>query len=365
MDDHLYSLLSDYAERFEYLMMDGETSKHIMTDSLPVAWFGDSEEYFKSDKRIVTVGINPSNKEFEYGANRFQIYDSEEIVPEVLEAEYNDYFYVNPYRKWFDCYEELLNLLDASYYGGRYKNRAIHLDALSSIATVEKWRSFERLPIAQNFLQKELAKQLIEYFDPDIILYSVAELNHTDFFDSARQIGAAVVSSVDSKKRMVKYEWNGRTLCYGVNNVYGPFCKGVSDRVSMFKRLFALNKTHNKSQLADAILLRLTKSLQDGKNDLYTAARGVWYVNNPEQIKYAVACDGSYNILGIFDIDRWEWARKIRDDIRYTNNKKQFVGALNEELTAQLKGKNIRMLWIAKNGGNISSPVAYASINEL
>lgn len=32
----------------------------VVKNSVPVAWFGDCEKYFTSEKRVVTVGLNPS-----------------------------------------------------------------------------------------------------------------------------------------------------------------------------------------------------------------------------------------------------------------------------------------------------------------
>lgn len=63
------------------------------------------------------------------------------------------------------------------------------------------------------------------------------------------------------------------------------------------------------------------------------------YVNNPEQMKYAVACDGNYNVLGVFNINYWEAAKNVRNDIADINSKMQFGDVLNSELTAQLKEK--------------------------
>jgi hypothetical protein len=37
---------------------------YIVKPSLPILYFGDSEAYFRSKRRIITVGLNPSHHEF-------------------------------------------------------------------------------------------------------------------------------------------------------------------------------------------------------------------------------------------------------------------------------------------------------------
>ena len=37
----------------------------VIGNVIPILWFGDLGAYEKSHKRIITVGLNPSNKEFQ------------------------------------------------------------------------------------------------------------------------------------------------------------------------------------------------------------------------------------------------------------------------------------------------------------
>jgi hypothetical protein len=75
--------------------------------------------------KIVTVGLNPSKAEFpeNNGFARFPtavLSDAAHCPLDVrphLEA-MNAYFYADPYRRWFNSYETLLNGLDCSFYGG-------------------------------------------------------------------------------------------------------------------------------------------------------------------------------------------------------------------------------------------------------
>ena len=87
--------------------------KHEQTPStlkklLPILWFGDMNKYLTSEKKIVTVSLNPSNNEFgnikkglAYSTQyRFPDYDGN---IESLVIAFNNYFKLdrNPYHSWF------------------------------------------------------------------------------------------------------------------------------------------------------------------------------------------------------------------------------------------------------------------------
>ena len=38
---------------------------YVVRPSMPILYFGDSTEYFQSETRVVTVGLNPSYREFQ------------------------------------------------------------------------------------------------------------------------------------------------------------------------------------------------------------------------------------------------------------------------------------------------------------
>ena len=78
-------------------------------DTIPIDWFGDRVAYNRSKIRIVTVGLNPSDKEFRNNDGesfntslRFEGYEEKG-----LEAVYNNYFEYNPYS-WFKSFEYIL-----------------------------------------------------------------------------------------------------------------------------------------------------------------------------------------------------------------------------------------------------------------
>ena len=131
----------------------------VISDAIPILWFGDLDAYSKSPIRIVTVGLNPSNKEF-------QDKDCDPIsvdlrfrsaVPllgkqtlngsdfKLYRQAMNEYFKCNPYKRWFQWHEAALIHLNASY-GGKmnpqnihYDNTAIHIDIKTAIATNPTW----------------------------------------------------------------------------------------------------------------------------------------------------------------------------------------------------------------------------------
>lgn len=148
---------------------------------LPIKWFGDREAYMKSPVKIITVGLNPSDKEFRekdgepYSTRlRFPDYKKGNVVS--LENALNNYFKKNPYRKWFNTgFEPLLNGMNASFYScGKFKNRAIHTDICSPWATDPTWMN---LPLRdrEKLFKKgfQLWKDLVKELSPDIILFSI------------------------------------------------------------------------------------------------------------------------------------------------------------------------------------------------
>ena len=149
----------------------------------PIKWFGDRNAYMKSLVKIITVGLNPSDKEFRekdgepYSSSlRFPDYKVGDDVS--LENALNSYFMKNPYRKWFNAgFEPLLNGMSASFYScDAFKNRAIHTDICSPWATDPTW---SKLSLSdRNALMKSGVPEwgnLIKALKPDIILFSIPQ----------------------------------------------------------------------------------------------------------------------------------------------------------------------------------------------
>ncbi|WP_139082203.1 hypothetical protein [Rubellimicrobium roseum] len=151
---------------------------HVVTNSLPIPYFGDVEAYDASDLRIVTAALNPSREEFPVGGPaRFDLKEGLS-GQEGLETQLSNYFKHKPYTRWFGNFEHVLNGMGATYGGhmrGRDNRRtALHLDLCSPIATNPTWSKLDaatreslRGPGRALF---ELAVQALE---PDIIIASV------------------------------------------------------------------------------------------------------------------------------------------------------------------------------------------------
>lgn len=151
----------------------------IVRPAIPVLFFGDSNRYFASTLKVVTVGLNPSGMEFP-GGSRFQRFPAASQMAADPQARdfgahldaLNAYFRVDPYG-WFGCYEPVLRGLDASFYDGS-ANTALHTDLCSPLATAPTWSRLDRRYRA--LLEPDGVRiwhALVEVLAPDIVLASV------------------------------------------------------------------------------------------------------------------------------------------------------------------------------------------------
>lgn len=173
--------IDDVIEKSWQIYDDVRSEKFIVDPSIPILFFGDSEKYFRSKIRIVTVGLNPSKTEFPEN-NRFQRFPSARcIYPDILDGRHfnkylsalNGYFTEKPYRRWFNSYEPILNGLGSSYYCF-HESTSLHTDLCSPLATDPTWSNLtdcqkEKLETDGNILWQNLIHILL----PDVILISV------------------------------------------------------------------------------------------------------------------------------------------------------------------------------------------------
>lgn len=108
-----------------------------VTPAVPILFFGDIDAYFRSRLRVVTVGLNPSSREFPTD-DPFQRFPLAERIDCADLGRYLDalsaYFRADPYAGWFRAWEPLLNGAGASYYPGA-ASTALHTDICSLVAT--------------------------------------------------------------------------------------------------------------------------------------------------------------------------------------------------------------------------------------
>jgi hypothetical protein len=156
---------------------------YIVTPSIPILFFGDSERYWRSSPKIITVGLNPSQREFPPSEPFQRFRTAANITPQNLASQQatdylvalNTYFRNDPYRLWFGAFEPILNGLDASYYDG-HTNAALNTDLCSPLATAPTWSGLTA--IQQTKLMEtgvELWHQLVAQLQPDIVIMSIAQ----------------------------------------------------------------------------------------------------------------------------------------------------------------------------------------------
>jgi len=177
------------------LFWDVSSDKDEVRGHCPIAYFGDVNAYSNSDIRVITVGLNPSHREF--GDKRGERFPDTVVSNRTLTREtpwlnsvygrdLNRYFDEsrNPYKGWFDpAFKSVLSGLGASFYqsAGDAPSRAIHTDLLSPIATDPTWSGlFQQNPKLYGKLVQEgvsLWQRLVEILQPDIIIASMQRSN--------------------------------------------------------------------------------------------------------------------------------------------------------------------------------------------
>lgn len=145
--------------------------------AFPIVWFGDSGAYFASEKKVVTVGLNPSSREFTWArGERFTL--TRENAPKriavgVLKEQLDGYFERKPYG-WFKAFEEALATFDAGYgAAGGKPNRALHVDAFSALSTMPAWSRLkaERRDEFDALVRPDLFLRLVGELGPDVLLF--------------------------------------------------------------------------------------------------------------------------------------------------------------------------------------------------
>ena len=116
-----------------------------VTPAVPILFFGDLDAHLASPLRVVTVGLNPSRKEFpaDEPFRRFPLAQGNRNPSRYLHA-MSDYFRTEPYSSWFNAFKPLLDGLGASYYPGS-ASTALHTDICSPVATDPTWNDLDKV----------------------------------------------------------------------------------------------------------------------------------------------------------------------------------------------------------------------------
>ena len=145
---------------------------------LPILFFGDMEAYQQSRLRALTVGLNPSIREFPADSpyRRFPLAQGVAAgeTSRYIDA-LSDYFRADPYRNWFNAFELTLNGLGTSYYEGQ-PSTALHTDICSPVATDPTWSGLDRK--TRRTLESDgvpLWHTLLKALQPHVVVLSVAK----------------------------------------------------------------------------------------------------------------------------------------------------------------------------------------------
>jgi hypothetical protein len=161
-----------------------ENQPFLVKPSIPILFFGDSNQYFRSERRVITLGLNPSRDEFPEHDRFSRFGAARNIYPQILEGDfYSEYLQAlsgyfrrppnDPYE-WFKSFEHLLSGLDCSYYGN-CPSAALHTDLCSPLATDPTWSNLSRETRCRLIQQGVgLWHSLVEWLSPDLIIASVA-----------------------------------------------------------------------------------------------------------------------------------------------------------------------------------------------
>ena len=148
-----------------------------VTAAVPILFFGDVDAYLGSRLRVVTVGLNPSSREFP-ADDPFGRFPLAEGIDRADVGRYLDalsaYFRADPYAGWFGAWEPLLNGADASYYPGA-ASTALHTDICSPVATDPTWSRLgrgDRRALMDDGVP--LWHELLVLLRPNLVLVSVA-----------------------------------------------------------------------------------------------------------------------------------------------------------------------------------------------
>ena len=183
MDNKFVKLLKEVQPHYDSF----KNKEFIVKNSYPILFFGNRERYFSSKLKIITVGLNPSKKEFyEKGQRQLERFPE---IKSILSSDYlevlKNYFDIKPYSFWFGNFEKVLKWIKCSYYNNKeYPYTALHTDLFTPLATNKKWSSLPK-ENQQGLIEQgiPLWHELVKILKPNIVICSFAEryLNEIQF----------------------------------------------------------------------------------------------------------------------------------------------------------------------------------------
>lgn len=201
------SKISDLIRESWRVYADFEDQPFLVKPSIPILFFGDSNQYFASELKVITLGLNPSRVEFPENDGFLRFSKARGIYPRIVDGRFydeylqalNGYFHKpanHPYERWFNSFEPLLGGLDCSYYGYAL-NTALHTDLCSPLATDPTWNNLStQAQIDLLEYGPRLWHSLVEWLSPDLIIASLAR-SHLGRISFPQQGGWRVVYTVE------------------------------------------------------------------------------------------------------------------------------------------------------------------------
>lgn len=238
----LFSIIQDCISDFNSV----SSNLNIVSNSAPILWFGDIEAYRKSSKRVLTVALNPSLKEFRIKPNNaFSVSARFPHLqyPGCSVCQYydamNEYFMQKPLWSWF-CHPELLlnQLCGGTSYKSGCVNTAVHLDFYTPAATCPTWG---KLPCSDKIL---LCKKFGQYFDrmlqelaPNVIVASfdnniiaqVFQDNSGRPCSPGNAINPWICRKGNRNYYLRAYQLPNNRVLLSALNLRGQACGGLSD----------------------------------------------------------------------------------------------------------------------------------------
>ena len=204
-------------------------AEHVVPGSTPVLSFGNA-----SDAAVATLGLNPSRREFldrngrELSGTgcRFETLASlgvpslasasRSVLHRVVKA-CNGYFAANPYRRWFDQLEPILQSVCASYYNGS----ACHLD-LVQWATDPVWSKIPDRAVRDRLLAEDTAFLREQLTTGSFRLLLINGTGVVRPFESMmgislRPAGSVKSSSVEARMSVGRLPLGTRVIAWSVN----------------------------------------------------------------------------------------------------------------------------------------------------
>ena len=202
---------------------------YVVPGSTPVLSFGNA-----AVAEVATLGLNPSRQEFLYPngheltdtERRFETLSSlgvsslssasEPMLRRVVNA-CNGYFQANPYSRWFDQLEPVLQAVGASYYDGS----ACHLD-LVQWATDPVWGKIPDRAVQDRMLAEDadfLRHQLTAGSFKLLLINGSGVVRQFESVMgiSLRAAGSVKGSSVESRMSVGRLPFGTRVIAWSVN----------------------------------------------------------------------------------------------------------------------------------------------------